>query len=211
MENAEEDLKWSLNAVHTAMSLERLALLMNVFQEDKAANAKYTLSAGFNDVRKAWADRIVELGGNPKSPPAMVESDEELDGWNPHERQDQAAVAGESLTKADRSALLRIRDDARAMSNSLEEESKTSPEARRRRIALSQLAAIAEWQFPEIRLDGTAAVTALDNDGMLVDMRMRFTGRSPPSVSTLRRQFQGLSTGTTKTTTTADEDKGLFE
>jgi hypothetical protein len=60
-------IAWAQSAVATANTLERLLGLAEVFKLDKRDNHEYTAHPDFELVRKAWADRYTELGGNIKS------------------------------------------------------------------------------------------------------------------------------------------------
>lgn len=63
-----EIIQWARNAASTAQSLERLLGLAEVMKLDKHDNHAYTNDPAFDSVRKAWAARFTELGGNLKSP-----------------------------------------------------------------------------------------------------------------------------------------------
>lgn len=58
---------WAKVAAKTANSLERLLYLAEVFKADAKTLDNYTTDPAFSEVRKAWAERYVDLGGDLKS------------------------------------------------------------------------------------------------------------------------------------------------
>lgn len=58
---------WARVAARTADSLERLLYLAEVFRADAKTLDNYTTDPAFSEVRKAWAERYVDLGGDLKS------------------------------------------------------------------------------------------------------------------------------------------------
>lgn len=61
-------IQWAQLAVATANTLERMLSLAEVFKLDKEDGAEYTTRPDFDAVRKSWAARYRELGGDLKSP-----------------------------------------------------------------------------------------------------------------------------------------------
>lgn len=57
---------WAANAIDTAKTLERLEALADVFGVDKEGGADYTKSPRFKEIRTAWKDKYVSMGGDLK-------------------------------------------------------------------------------------------------------------------------------------------------